>query len=336
MMEYGQLTRRGQIQRMRQVAERALTLYGIEPIACSLLNHAYNTTFTVIGPDDARLVLHILQPVENAMSEPPTRVSVESELWWLDQVRADLELAVPAAVRTPAGEGVVSVAVEGMDLPRLCTLFSWIDGRALRHRFRPAHLEAVGRLMGRLHNHSAHLRVPTWFNRPRVDRADVETEGEVVRLFTDRLSADAADVIRTVFQRTRKAQQALGSRPDAFGLIHADIHQKNYLFHGRDVRLIDFGDCGWGHYLYDLAVTLSELEDLPHRAELRAALLAGYRQARDLSPSHEALINTFVMLREAQNLTWVVTVRDDPSYRERAAQIGEGVTALERLANTGA
>ena len=34
--------------------------------------------------------------------------------------------------------------------------------------------------------------------------------------------------------------------------------EKNYLFHGGEVRLIDFGDCGWGHYLYDLAVTVSE------------------------------------------------------------------------------
>jgi Ser/Thr protein kinase RdoA (MazF antagonist) len=74
-----------------------------------------------------------------------------------------------------------------------------------------------------------------------------------------------------------------------FGLIHADLHQENYLFHGKQVRAIDFDDCGYGPFVYDLAVTLSELE---HRADyptLRAALLAGYapcvHSRRGTSPS---------------------------------------------------
>jgi Ser/Thr protein kinase RdoA (MazF antagonist) len=336
LIEYGALTRQGQIRRMRQVAERALSLYGIEPITFSLLNHAYNTTFTVTGLDRARYVLHILRPPEDARSEAHQRAGVQSELWWLDQVRTDLHLAVPVAIRTPEGEGVVSVGVEGVMPARLCTLFRWVDGRFLRHRFTSTHLEAVGRLTARLHQHSMHLRVPAGFDRPRVDRADVETEDRVAELFSDSVSGAAAAVMRSLFQQVRQAHHQLGSTSDTFGLIHADIHQKNYLFRGRDIRLIDFGDCGWGHYLYDLAVTLSELEGLPHYGQLRAALLAGYCQVRELSSFHEALIDTFVMLREVQNLTWFVTVRDDPSYRERAAQIGDRVTVLERLVGAGA
>jgi Ser/Thr protein kinase RdoA (MazF antagonist) len=330
-MEYKQLTRRGQIRRMRTVAERALQLYGIEPVALSLLAHAFNTTFKVTGRDNARYVLHILRPVENAV-----RVRVEAELWWLDQVRADLDLTVPAAVRTSSGEDVVSVAVAGMDAPRLCTLFTWIDGTVLHQQLRSVHLAAVGRLTARLHHHSAQLHVPAWFNRPQVDRADAETEEEVVRLFADSLSPHAADVMCRALQQTRQAQEGLGSGPDVYGLIHADIHQKNYLFHGGQVRLIDFGDCGWGSYLYDLGVTLSELDDLPQRRELRVALLAGYRQIRDLSTTEESLIDTFVMLREVQNLTWFLREPDDALYQTWTAQIAERVTALEKRLAAGA
>lgn len=332
-MEYAQLTRRGQIRRMRQVAEQALSRYGIEPVRVSLLNHSYNTTFAVAGSDGERYVLHILRPTVDATAGPPTRVRVESELWWLNQVRADLGLAVPAAVRTSGGEGVVSVAMEGMKLPRLCTLFHWIDGHVILHHLRPAHLEAVGGLTARLHNDSVHLSVPAWFRRPQVDPADVETEEDVARLFADFLSVQAADVIRGVFQRTRQAQRTLGRGTDVFGLIHADIHQRNYVFDDHHSRLIDFGDCGWGHYLYDLAVTVSELHGLPNQTELRAALMAGYRQMRDLSLEHESMIDTFVMLREVQKLTWFLQARDDPSYQSRTAQIGERVTVLERLLN---
>jgi Ser/Thr protein kinase RdoA (MazF antagonist) len=332
--EYGALTRRGQIQFMRRVAERALALYGIEARTLSLLNHVFNTTFTVIGPDSALYVLHILRPLEDASSEARERARVESELWWLDEVRTDVGVVVPVPVRTPDGAGVV--AVEDVTPPRLCTRFHWVDGRFLRHRFTPAQLEAVGRLTARLHQHSTHLRVPAWFDRPRVDRADVETEERVARLFAGGVSGAAAAVIHSAFQQVRAAQHQLGETSDTFGLIHADIHQMNYLFHDGDMRLIDFGDCGWGHYLYDLAVTLSELEGLPRYAQLRAALLAGYRQVRDLSPAHEGLIDTFVLLRHVQNVTWFVTVRDDPSYRDRAAQIDERVAVIGRLVGTAA
>ena len=327
------MTRRGQIKHLRRVAEQALAVFGIEPISCSLLAHAFNTTFAVKGPDDARYVLHILRPEADAPPEPSMQLRVESELWWLDQLRMDLELCVPSAVRTTDGNGMVQVAMEGMGVPRLCTLFHWIDGHAI-HRLKPIHLQAVGSLTAQLHNHSERLRVPAWFDRPSVDRTDAGTEDEVVRLFTNCLSRHSADVMRSVFRRTREAKEALGNGSDAYGLIHADVHQKNYLLHHNDVRLIDFGDCGWGHYLYDLAVTVSDLEDGPQRTTLRQALLAGYRWERDLSPAQEALIDTFVMLREVQNLTWFLRARDDPTYRQRAAQLEEKVTVLEGLLAT--
>ncbi|HEX6509745.1 MAG TPA: phosphotransferase [Chloroflexota bacterium] len=336
MIDYAQLSRRGQIRRLRRVAENALTLYGIEPVSLSLLHHSFNTTFTVIGPGGARFVLHILRPEVDPFSELQSPSRVASELWWLDRLRADIGLAVPVAVRTPTGEGVVSVAVEGVTPARLCTLFHWIDGRFVLHRLMPAHLEAVGTLTARLHRHSEHLRVPAGFDRPTVDAADAETEEGVVRLFTDQFSLESARVMQEVFRRVRRAKEELGSGPGTSGLIHADIHQRNYLFRAGDVHLIDFGDCGWGHYLYDLAVTLSELEVSPRRAAQRAALLAGYRRDRGLSPAHERLLDTFVMLREVQNVTWFLRDQDNPSSPEQAAQIGERVAALQRLLDAGA
>lgn len=185
-------------------------------------------------------------------------------------------------------------------------------------------------MTARLHDSSTNLHVPHWFDRPRVDRTDAEIEEDVVRLFADSVSPEAANVMGRALQRVRQAEHVLGSGPDTFGLIHADIHQKNYLFRGHEVRLIDFGDCGWGHYLYDLAVTMSELAVLPRRAELEAGLIAGYRQVRDLSSSHEALIGSFVLLREIQNLTWFVKARNDPTYQQRAALVGEKVAELAR------
>jgi Ser/Thr protein kinase RdoA (MazF antagonist) len=40
-----------------------------------------------------------------------------------------------------------------------------------------------------------------------------------------------------VIRRVRRVQAALGSGSDTFDVIHADIHQKNYLIQGDELRL---------------------------------------------------------------------------------------------------
>jgi Ser/Thr protein kinase RdoA (MazF antagonist) len=325
------LPRRGQIRLLRHAAESALQRFGIEPLSLSLLDHAFNTTFLAVGQDGERYVLHLLLSEEGGLPEEQRRARAESELWWVDRVRERLDLRVPVPVRTPHGAGVVAVDVEGMARPLLCTLFCWVEGRMNLHRLTPAHLEAVGRVTALLHRNSVHLRVPDWFDRSRVDAADAEIEEEVARRFAGDFSAEAAEVMRRALRRARAAQQELGGDPETFGLIHADIHQRNYLFHGHEVRLIDFGDCGWGHYLYDFGVTLSELKDRPRYGRLRGALIAGYRQMRDLPPAHESLIDAFIALRRVQDLSWFLKERDNPAYTQWTSRIGQGIAELEQL-----
>ncbi len=238
-------TRRRQIARLRQIAEGALAAFGIAPDSLSLLAHAYNTTFAVTTPDGERYVLHILRPVDADLPQSQRQLRVESELWWLDRVRLDLGLVVPVPLRMPEGNGVASVTLDEIEPARLCTLLHWVDGRFVQRRLMPSHLSAVGELTARLHEYSASLRVPDWFDRPVVDRADSELEEELAGLFQEHVSHNAAPVIRGVLERVLRAQDRLDRGPGNFGLIHADIHQHNYLFHQGEVRLIDFGDCGW-------------------------------------------------------------------------------------------
>ena len=48
------------------------------------------------------------------------------------------------------------------------------------------------------------------------------------------------------------------------------------------VRLIDFDDCGFGYWLYDIAVPLWEYRGRADYAAICAALLNGYRERREL------------------------------------------------------
>ena len=62
-----------------------------------------------------------------------------------------------------------------------------------------------------------------------------------------------------VAARMRRVMMQLGDSADKVGLIHADLHLDNALFWRDNVRVIDFDDCGFGYWLYDIAVALWEL-----------------------------------------------------------------------------
>jgi Ser/Thr protein kinase RdoA (MazF antagonist) len=219
---------------------------------------------------------------------------------------------VPEPVQTLDGENLVSVVAED-GVPRFCVLFGYVPGRFLQRGLRPRHLEQVGTLTARLHTYSEQLTVPDWFERPVVDRVDEEFEESVAGRFREGWSVEAAETIAAALQRVREVQKELGRSSATFGVIHADIHHWNYLFHAGRIRLIDFDDFGWGHYLYDLAVTTQQINRLPRGPELWRALLDGYRRARALSPEHEAMVESFRMLREIQDMNFDLALCDDPT-----------------------
>lgn len=231
----------------------------------------------------------------------------------MNRVREDLHVTTPRPVRALSGEEVVQVSVPGVPEPRFCVLFHFLEGRFFQRGQRPQHLEQVGMLTARLHDYSAMLTVPTTFTRNVVDRVDPEFEDSVAGLVQRDWSVEAAGLIRAAFPRFRDIQTRLGNDPSVFGVIHADIHHWNYLFYRGEIRLIDFDDCGWGHYLYDLAVTAQQIARLPQGPALWEALLGGYRRVRDLSPEHEAMIESFRMLREIQDMHFDLTQRGDSS-----------------------
>src|SRR4029079_15824564 len=131
----------------------------------------------------------------------------------------------------------------------------------------------------------------------------------------------------------RQAERALGTGPDVFGLIHSDLHQENYLFHRGRARAIDFDDCGWGHFVYDLAVTVSELQPLPHSAARRAGLLRGYRAVRPLPSEHERYIEVFQALRVLKLTLWFIEQRDRPGFAEWEADVSDGLADLQKIAD---
>jgi Ser/Thr protein kinase RdoA (MazF antagonist) len=76
----------------------------------------------------------------------------------------------------------------------------------------------------------------------------------------ERLNSTQLTVFRQVADRFKAAASDLGAGDGVFGLIHGDFTFDNLLFFRRDVRVIDFDDCGFGYFLYDLATLLDRIE----------------------------------------------------------------------------
>jgi Ser/Thr protein kinase RdoA (MazF antagonist) len=155
MRPFDQLSARGQLGRLRGLAEEALALYGIRPVRLVPLAHLENTTFRVEALDGRRYLLRIHR-VTGTPFHPPRRVAdVGSEVIWLSALRREAGLRVPEPMPAVDGSTVVVVAVDGVPEPRICVLFRWEAGRFLDARLTPSHLERLGAFMARLHDHAA-------------------------------------------------------------------------------------------------------------------------------------------------------------------------------------
>jgi Ser/Thr protein kinase RdoA (MazF antagonist) len=139
--------------------------------------------------------------------------------------------------------------------------------------------------MAQLHDHTEQFVAAC---SPRPTRwallCEVSTWQQALRKATAVFPPVALAVLTTAAQWVQATVQDLGDTRDVYGFIHADLHQRNYLFHGTTVGAIDFDDCGWGYYAYDMAVTLSNLEHLPVFPALQEAFLTGYQSVWPLRP----------------------------------------------------
>jgi Ser/Thr protein kinase RdoA (MazF antagonist) len=137
-----------------------------------------------------------------------------------------------------------------------------------------------------------------------------------VQLVEALVSPNDAVLCARALEVIRASTRTLAEKTGGFGLIHGDLHYENVLFRAGEAQAIDFDDCGWGFHLYDLAVTLSELEARPRYEELRDALLDAYAQIRRLPEDHAIHLRALFVLRRMQILMWVLQSRDHATFRE--------------------
>ena len=313
------LTYDQQLKRLAEAADRVLPVFGLRDVDITPLAYLSNAVFAV----DHRSGQYVLRIHRR---DNKRREWIESEMRWLSAVRADAGLCVPQPVSTTEGALLAAADVDGLDDPLNCVLLTWVEGESLPpESFTAAQVEQVGRFLARLHNFSQQYTPATGFSRPKLDweglfGADSPyNPGAGVQVF----QRDQVQVMDAVAERVREVMQALDAVDGTYGLIHADLIAKNILFAGDStgVCAIDFDECAFGYYLYDMAPALLQFSPQANYAGLKEALWRGYTVLRPLPDEYRVYLETFVAGRHVASMRWIAGNLHNPRIRERAPQI---------------
>jgi len=312
------------------VARAALGRYGLhEDASLALVRRGENATYRLAVPAGC-FALRVHRPGYRTPS------MIRSELAWMEAL-ANAGVATPTAVQAADGAVVVTVATEAGE--RQVSLLSWESGEPLEQSEDLGAWRALGRLMAEVRLHGEAWVPPAWFERPSWDAAgmvgDAPHWGDPLRLGP--WSDEVHDLLRCARDRVRERLAAFGTTPDRYGLVHADLAFANVLMRpDQQPLLLDFDDCGWSWYLWELAVALTPFDGTPAFAPLRDALVAGYRSRCALPDEQLAELPTFVMARRLVTLGWVFThAETEHAARQGARRIAAAPEAARRYLTGG-
>jgi Ser/Thr protein kinase RdoA (MazF antagonist) len=300
-------------------AYAALGSYGFSPRArLSLLSLSENATYRVDDAADGRAA--VLRVHRTGYHEPG---AVQSELAWLTALRRDEGMRTPDVYPALDGSEVLDVVVEGVT--RQTVLFELLPGTEPQPDQLAMQFEQLGDICARMHRHARGWRRPPGFVRFSWDYdACVGPNGRWGR-WQDGIGVGPAevDVLSRAAGVMRERLRRFGAGPDRFGLIHADMRLANLLVHGPDIQVIDFDDCGFGWFMFDIGSALSFIEHDPRVPELCEAWLTGYRRVLSLPDPDAAEIPTFILLRRLQLVAWVGSHK----FADTAQELGADFTA---------
>jgi Ser/Thr protein kinase RdoA (MazF antagonist) len=256
---------------------------------------------------------------------------VASELAWIEALAVDRIVPTAPVLRAADGSTVVEMATPDLPQPRSCVAFGFVSGEAaaedgdLAGPFR-----TLGSLAARLHGHARVWQPPDGFRRRRWDYETTVGGRGVWGRWQDGIGVgpEELSILTKLADRLATRLGEYGTGPERFGLVHADLRLANILFEGDDAYVIDFDDCGWSWFMYDLATCFTFIEDRPDVPDLVSSWMAGYREVAPVDPEAEAIVPTMIMLRRLLVLAWIGSHAETPLAQEEGIAYTEGTCAL--------
>ena len=285
----------------------ACDAFGLQMVDAAFVGHSENVVYRVTARQagvDHEYALRISNPTRC------TTPQIEAECRWIAAITRETSVVSPEPLLTPDGRHLVEVALPGLPAPRRCALFPWLRGELIDAP-RPEHLHALGVVTAALHNHA-----DTYGRDEQIDRPTADWEallapfarGEFVAAWESYTEPVVTDAERLVYAEAaaRLEENIRGIPTDRdYGLIHADLHLGNVLYHDGEPRPIDFDDCHFAPYMTDVATTLWQLHG-DNQVALRAAYMEGYETTRPAPDDWERQVAAFMAARYFSMMDWML------------------------------
>lgn len=302
-----------------EIAQAALTYYNVSNVQLTFLGQSQNTTFRVEAPTGDKFLLRLHVGIKAAgdgshdlWREP---FVIQSELLWLNALAHDTKLTVPQPVQNRLGEWVTSFASTELGLSISCSLLRWVEGEHLDGEPTPQQVYQLGALMAQLHDHSSCWSLPSDFSRPTHDVEQLKSATSQLDTLVQSgtISTDDYQVLQKSAAQVQEFMLGLQHTHNTWGLIHADLHQGNYVFYGEEVRPIDFSRCGFGFYLYDIGESVGDLD-----ASLRLHFFEGYTSFRALPADYQSIVEAFFIGATVENFAFLSANPQEHEWLSRA------------------
>ncbi len=305
-----QVSHRALLLSLRSLAKNALQCYGLSDAELKFINYSGNGIYQVIvhpGTKSAstfvpgKYALRLHQP--NYMKSE----FIASEMDWLSALH-QAGVPVPKPFLNQERHWLTVVGENhNVARKRNCTLIGWTEGRFLKNRILPKHFNALGLVVGRMHEQSKNWKRPKCFARPQWDWEGLFGDGFGYGVPAKETHSAIPKVHQSIFNETlRKVQETteqLGKGKNVYGLIHADLSLiDNVTFLAGKAHPFDFDDCGFGYWIFDLAVLLAHyFSDYINASPLlQDALIAGYKETSPLENIGFEYLDLFIAARYAQ------------------------------------
>ena len=265
----------------------AAALFGVTADDLTPLGSFESDVYSFDGPHGPSILKVIAE--EHRL---PDQVTAEVD-WLMALLEAGVSVAEPL-------EGVWGRHVEHLpEAQRVVVAFRRAPGVTTRPLdWTDARLEAWGALLGKLQAHSR-----TW-TPPGERRGTIAGQSYAAKV--EEVMMDDPAFTTAALELIDMAAPLLTHGNDS-GLIHADLHQHNLLLHEEQWTAIDFDDCGYASYAFDLAMPLFYMLSAQRGVEAAAAassllppFLRGFRRhAPDPQGGAEA-VAACLNLRQAE------------------------------------
>lgn len=278
------------LDRSRKVALLALQHYDIEWECIQFIQLSDTITYKIEACKGQRYLLRI-------HSNRLSREEIRSELLLLQELNKSKDLNVPEGIASCDDIYVLDIETEiGYRHPYV-TMMRWIEGEKATGEFTDSQAYNMGVLISRLHAAAKDFNPPSDFIRPTWGVESFKREmAKLERYYEHFLSDEGWKLYQDAAEKVVSQLTTMDPCEHNYGLIHADLHTGNMVFKDNQPYPIDFGRCGYGYYLYDIAGTLLELWP-----KHRWMLIQGYESIRKLETDYIRDLECFFIMFMIEN-----------------------------------